>query len=74
MQKKLSGLVFYLIVAGLLCIGSGIVYYAFELVGIPDVRQYNESLYVIVGSVLAICGAGMGVYRYRSARQAADER
>ena len=72
MQKKISGSVFYLIATGLLCIGLGIVGYAFELVSIPHVRQYSEGVYIIVGLVLTACGAGMGAYRYRSTRQATD--
>lgn len=68
MKKNVSGLLSYLIAFGLLLIGLGVVYYAFELVSVPHVREYNESWVIIIGLILAVGGVGLGVYKIRKAR------
>lgn len=68
MKKNVSGLLFYLIAFGLIFIGLGVVYYAFELVSVPHVREYNESWVIIIGLILAAGGVGLGVYKIRKAR------
>jgi uncharacterized membrane protein len=68
MKKNVSGPLFYLIAFGLICIGLGVVYYAFELVSVPHVREYNESWVIIIGLILAAGGVGMGVYKIWKAR------
>ena len=68
MKKNVSGLLFYLIAFGLIFIGLGVVYYAFELVSVPHVREYNESWVIIIGFILAVGGFGRGVYKIRKAR------
>ena len=68
MKKNVSGLLFYLIAFGLIFIGSGVVYYAFELVSVPHVREYNESWVIIIGLILAAGGVGLGVYKIWKAR------
>ena len=68
MKKNVSGLLFYLIAFGLIFIGLGVVYYAFELVSVPHVREYNESWVIIIGLILAVGGVGLGVYKIRKAR------
>ncbi|MEA3230354.1 MAG: hypothetical protein U9Q05_01180 [Thermodesulfobacteriota bacterium] len=67
MKKNVSGPLFYLLALGLLFIGSGVVYYAFELVSVPHVREYNEGWVIIIGLILAAAGVGGGVYKIRKA-------
>ena len=68
MKKNVSGLLSYLLAFGLLFLGLGVVYYAFELVSVPHVREYNESWMIIIGLILAAGGVGLGVYKIRKAR------
>ncbi len=68
MKKNVSGPLFYLLALGLLFIGSGVVYYAFELVSVPHVREYNEGWVVTIGLILAAAGVGAGVYKIWKAR------
>lgn len=68
MKKNVSGLLFYLIAFGLILIGLGVVYYAFEMVSVPHVREYNESWVIIIGLILAAGGVGLGVYKIWKAR------
>jgi len=68
MKKNVSGLLFYLIAFGLLLIGLGVVYYAFEMVSVPHVREYNEIWVIIIGFILAVGGVGLGVYKIWKAR------
>ena len=69
MKKNISGLLLYLVAFGLLIIGLGVVYYAFELVSVPHAREYNESGWIIIGLILVVVGAGLGVYKIKKAKR-----
>ncbi len=72
MKKKLSKLMLYVIAMGLLFIGLGVVYYAFELVSVPHVTEYSEGGFISVGLILAICGLVVGIFHFRKAKQQTD--
>ena len=69
MKNSRSNLVSYLVAVGLGVIGLAVVYYAFELVSVPHVREYNPGWMIIVGLMLAVGGAGLAIYTFRSGRQ-----
>jgi len=69
MKKKVSKFLYYAIIIGLLSIGLGMVYYAFELVSIPHVNEYSEGGFVTVGLILVICGVVTGIFHVRKAKQ-----
>jgi len=68
MKKNVSGLLSYLLAFGILFLGLGVFYYAFELVSVPHVREYNEGWVIIIGLILAAGGTGWGLYKIRKAR------
>jgi hypothetical protein len=45
--------------------GLSLIYYGFELVSIPNVREHHESLYVLSGIVVALSGIVLIIARTR---------
>ena len=53
--QKANALLYPLAVL-LMLVGIGIVYYGFELVSIPHLREYHETTWIFVGAITLVAG------------------
>lgn len=68
MKKSQANLISYLAALGLGLIGVATLYYAFELVSVPSVKEYDAGGWAILGLILIAAGIGLGVFKIRNAR------
>lgn len=55
----------YVIAVGIFLLGLILCWYGFELVSIPHLREYSESVYILAGLLIMGAGIAYGVMRAR---------
>lgn len=71
MKKNQANLISYLVALGLSMVGVAVLYYAFELVSVPNVKEYDAGWWVILGLIIIAVSIGFGVFKFQSARKQA---
>ncbi len=59
MLKNIQNIPLWGVCLLLFLLGALLVYYGFDLVSVPGVREHRESIYILFG--LMLCGAGAGI-------------
>jgi membrane protein DedA with SNARE-associated domain len=61
------------VVAGGIIIGFLLIYYGFELVSVPGIKESHDFIFVIVGVVLIVAAVGYALFARRSRKGAPEQ-